>query len=226
MAEIDSLLRQADELALRQQQAADEEAAGASSELVRRCAEAEAARAVLASRHAAEERRAHEAEEAAAAASRELVATRARCEAAEARVHALEQQLGADATRRAPEPDRSRPQPALPQGHREAAGARREAEPSPFHLEVRDLPPELSPAEIRVLLEHFGAVLSLELTSDAAALVASVRYREEAAAVAAAERLDGMELKHMRLRARLLGAAADSPQRAGSGGSSPRWHRR
>lgn len=223
MAEIDSLLRQADELALRQQQAADEEAAGASSELVRRCAEAEAARAVLASRHAAEERRAHEAEEAAAAASRELVATRARCEAAEARVHALEQQLGADAARRAPEPDRSRPQPALPQGHREAAGARREAEPNPFHLEVRDLPPELSPAEIRVLLEHFGAVLSLELTS---ALVASVRYREEAAAVAAAERLDGMELKHMRLRARLLGSAADSPQRAGSGGSSPRWHRR
>lgn len=180
VSRLEGLLRLTDELLSQQQHAAHKEASEASNLLVRRCAEAEAARAVLQAQLASAEQRASEAEAAAAAVTRELFAMRARCEAAEGRVGITEQH-------------QSRPRVTHLTAVRD--------------LEVRNFP-VMEAAEIRVLFEHFGALSSLQISPDpeysAATLIVRVRFQQQRAAAAAADRLHEMELRQRRLQTRLI----------------------
>ncbi|KAG8465888.1 hypothetical protein KFE25_005458 [Diacronema lutheri] len=201
---LEGLLQHLDEAAQQHRQAARTQTAEVSSALIAKCAQAEAARATLEASSAAAERRADAAEAAAREAMRELAAVRARCEAAEARVRALEQQ-------------RPQQQPAVQS--RVAAG-RPSAPDEPSaplgarHLEVRNMPREMDAWQVRVLLEYFGAIVSLEVVPDptpqSGALVARVSFADHAAGAAASERLHGMELKARRLEVRAVEPSPDS----------------
>mmetsp|Transcript_5757 Transcript_5757/g.14734 ORF Transcript_5757/g.14734 Transcript_5757/m.14734 type:complete len:212 (-) Transcript_5757:66-701(-) len=183
------LLSQVDETLKAQQAEATAHTLETNELLVKRCAESEAKRVTLEAALAAATKRADDAEDASRRTMRDLIAARARADAAEQRAAHLEALL-------------AKASDAIGQVER---GAIRTVDEASAHaiLEVSHVP-DLGTERIRTLLSHFGDVARLELRHDPALpsgyRVALVEYTDVPTAMIAAERLHGMQLGESSLR--------------------------
>lgn len=181
------LLARVDESLSAQREAAAAETREANELLVRRCADSEAKRVTLEAAMAGANARADEAERASKHTMRELIAARARADAAQRRVAQLETLL-------------AKANDAIAQVERGAMHTVGDSS-SRAILEIRDVPSDLGSERVRALLAHFGKVVALEMRPDSTpsadgsprdSHVVLVEYVDAPTAAAAADRLHGM----------------------------------